>query len=133
MTTINGLTLPRQLDTLLSSGRWRTPDQARLTRIFGESSTHASFYGLEAMQRENREWPQETIPDFLGAPSSSHPPGDIDPRRSVLIGDLGHDVPFALDYRTLEADPAVVFLATRTPGWITIAPTFSTFVANLGL
>lgn len=76
----------------------------------------------------------ETNPVYLGTANDELPPGDIDPRRSVLIGDLGHDRPFALDYRDSSEQPSVVLLAsTQKAGWVRIADSTEELLAKLGL
>lgn len=86
------------------------------------------------MTFENEAWATETLPDYLGEADEEFPPGDLDPGKSVIIGDLGHDLPVALDYRANPADPRVVFLSTRVAGrWITVAASIADLIEALGL
>jgi len=131
---LNGLPLPGQLVDLIDKDRWIAPGEERIRTVFGEKPSRATFYSLEDMQFENDAWATETLLAYLGQADVNFPPGDIDPRQSVLIGDLGHDLPFALDYRDNAADPRVVFLGTRVENrWITIAKNFADLVSALGL
>jgi hypothetical protein len=52
---------------------------------------------------------------------------------SILIGDLGNDMPFALDFRPSRATPRVIYLTLETGRWITVAPTVELLLDRLGL
>jgi len=137
--TINGLPLPHDLLAMAKSGRWRCPaDLSGVDRLFPERGEF-TLYSLEYMRTENSFWIHETSPTFLGAADSSNPPGDIDPERSILIGDLGigYDQPIALDYRLSSTEPRVLTLRWGATGqgnrWVEIAPSIQTFATLLGL
>jgi hypothetical protein len=133
---INGLPLPDALRSAIEEDRWAPPaDHLLLTRVFGEEPQGASFYTVEYMRSENRRWPEveSRLPIYLGSPDESAPPGDIDPRMSVLIGDLGYDMPFALDFRPSRVAPRIVYLTLETGRWITVAPTIEALLDRLGL
>jgi hypothetical protein len=55
----------------------------------------------------------------------------LEPRQSVLIGDLGTDMPIALDYRVSASDPRVMYLPSYAAGWIEVAPNASAFLAKI--
>lgn len=130
---INGLPLPRELVDALEDGRWqRSVDSITFQCVFGDEPTDPSLYNIDDMQRENRTWVQQHDPVYLGRPSDEHPPGDIDPERSVLIGDLGPDMPFALDYRSNDATPRVVYLDLEGR-WREVAPDIGQLLAALGI
>lgn len=118
---VNGLPLPDPLVQALHAGRWVAPRPETQRLVFGESDESALFYSLELMQRENAEWPGRKAPVYFGHPSRSQPPGDIDPARSVLIGDLGPDCMVALDYRRSIDTPSVVYLKQEEPVWVRVA------------
>jgi len=118
---VNGLPLPQPLVRAVHDGRWVAPRPEAQRPVFGESDETALFYSLEMIHRENAEWPGRKGPAFFGHPSRSQPPGDIDPARSVLIGDLGPDCMVALDYRTSIDTPCVVYLKREKPLWVRIA------------
>jgi SMI1/KNR4 family protein SUKH-1 len=132
---INGLPLPDALRAAIEDGRWAPPADDVLARVFGDEPQGASFYSLDYMAEENRAWPgvEDGLPIYLGSPDPSAPPGDIDPRASVLIGDLGYDMPFALDFRTSREEPRVVYLSLETGRWVTVAPTAASLLDRLGL
>ncbi|SEG43188.1 hypothetical protein SAMN04489712_105183 [Thermomonospora echinospora] len=133
ITEINGLPLPRELLDLLDSGRWRVPDdRARLAEVFGDRPVQPVFYQVDLMLSENAAWAGETSPYYLGEPDPIRPPGDIDPRRSLLIGDLGPDLPFALDYRG-PGEPGVCYLASWGDRWVTVAESVADLAVRCGL
>ena len=130
---INGLPLPSELLRLLDDGRWQAPaDMGLLNDVFRDKPFQPSFYTLDQMRVENKNWPAETRPQYVGSHDPLDPPGDIDPRRSILIGDLGPDMPFALDFRN-EGIPQVVYLFSGGDRWKTVARSFPELVVLLGL
>jgi len=79
------------------------------------------FYGLDQMARENRSWRRSSAEEEFGNPVGGRSVG-IDPTRSVLIGDLVPDMPFALDYRDSEESPNVLYRTYRgIIVWVKIA------------
>lgn len=136
---INGLPLPRDLLDLIAAGRWRCPaDLSGVNRLFPDRGEF-TLYSLDYMPFENSGWIHQRTPYFLGAPDPYHAPGDIDPRCSILIGDLGigYDQPIALDYRHSLDEPRVLTLQwlpdDQASRWIGIAPDIGTFAAMVGL
>ncbi|MGN9842033.1 hypothetical protein ACTMTI_28290 [Nonomuraea sp. H19] len=117
---INGLPLPAALRRAIHEGRWAPPDPAVLLAVFGEKPVQPRCYGVAEMEFENDLWLTNTDALYLGSPDPARPPGDLDPKTSLLIGDLGPDMPFALDYRVAGA-PTVVYL-TLDGVWVTVAP-----------
>jgi hypothetical protein len=118
---INGLALPRALVRAMAEGRWRCPAGSLLRRVFREPPVQARLYDLAAMRERNRRWCEQKDPAFFGRSDDKVPPGDIEPARSLLLGELGPDMPFALDYRVSPAEPRVLYLHTNGDQWITIA------------
>jgi len=134
---IGGLRVPDPLLRVIHEDRWVAPkDPALLAAIFGETPPQPIFYKLNGILRENDSWhsdmEDETRECYVGSESVENPPGDIEPARSLLIGDLGPDQPFALDYRTSDSDPSVVYLRSDN-GWVEIAPNIRAFLDMLGL
>ena len=135
---VNRLRLPDAAVVAMQSGRWQVPADALLLRsVFGDEAFFPCFYGAEQIEHENATWPQQATDGFLGRPDGDDPPGDIDPHRSVLIGDLGPDYPFALDYRTATTpalEPRVIYLRGDVePQWVTVAPSFAALLTALHL
>jgi hypothetical protein len=146
--SINGLPLPRDLLALIEAGRWRCPaDLSRVDRLFPDRG-ELKLYTLDYMPFENhhwllhsedRHWLDRYGPMFLGSPDPVKAPGDIDPKLSVLIGDLGigYDQPIALDYRTSREDPPVLTLewsdSPRDNQWVKLAIDIREFAELVGL
>lgn len=132
-THINGLALPAALVQAIDDGRWRCPSGAVLRRVFREQPVRATLYDLAAMRVENQRWREQKDPAFIGHPDDKIQPGDIDPTRSLLLGALGPDMPFALDYRLSATSPRVLYLHTEGDRWITIARDIEQLLAGLRL
>lgn len=130
---INRLPLPADLLRAIASGRWPgRPDPTVLREIFGDLPEAPRFYSLEVMAAVNRGWPARTNELFVGRPSARTPPGDIDPRRSLLIGELGTEQLVALDYRLSIALPRVLYLGGAIPSpWREVAPTIGHLLSRL--
>jgi hypothetical protein len=130
---INGLPLPRDLIVLIEAGRWRCPaDLTGVDRLFPDRGEF-KLYRLDYMPFENSHWVNQREPMMLGAPDPVKSPGDIDPKLSVLIGDLGlgREQPIALDYRQSVKDPPILTLEWSKSGrdnrWITVANNITVF------
>lgn len=133
--TINGHVLPQPLDEAIRSGRWAPPaDLDALATVFDDQPVHPSFYDANQLRQENATWVDETDVWYVGEPDEVHAPGDLDPRQSVLIGDLGPDRPFALDYRTAPA-PRVVYLRDidGRSRWTEVTKSIDDLLTRLGL
>ena len=101
-------------------------DTTRITRVFGEEPCESwRFYSASGMKGATKHWHEEGNPDWFGRGLDG-----IVPKASVLIGDLGVDRIFALDYRTSE--PSVRFM-TIDARWICVAASVSEFLSRLGL
>jgi hypothetical protein len=137
---VNGLPIPPALVEAIHSGRWVAPPVDKLQAVFplaatsSETIRHPAFFDLDGMQRENEGWSQETLPSYLGKSDSNVRPGDIDPSQSVIIADLGPDRLIALDYRTSEERPCVIYLmGNEQPRWVEAAPDIESLLSVLGL
>ncbi|MDR7325256.1 MULTISPECIES: SMI1/KNR4 family protein [Catenuloplanes] len=107
-----------------------------MAAVFRDRPAQPAFYGTSGMTGETAYWHAESDPDtiaqYVGRADPKDPPGDIDPSKSILIGDLGPDQPIALDYRTGQERPPVVYLTTYG-GWIQVAPDIESLLERLGL
>jgi hypothetical protein len=143
---INGLRLPSELFALMAAGRWKRPDDLSGVRelfpgeLFAQGSTF-TLYSLRMMESETRSLRKVREKDraiYIGEPDPADPPGDIDSRYAVVIGDmgLGSDQPIALDYRGSGNNPRVLTLRWKTGHrpfgqqnrWVEVAPDFPSFV-----
>jgi hypothetical protein len=115
-------------------GRWRAPSNLeKLQERFPEGLRFLSF---EQLLFENSHWALGTEPFWIGALDVLSPPGNIDPRKSLLIADLGFNTeqPIALDYRESATVPSVVLLEyTPDSHWTRIAPTIEAFAEQIGI
>jgi len=132
-TCINGLPLPSSLVRAMGERRWRCPPEFVLRRVFRETPVRAVLHDLESMRRANERWLAETNPAFFGHADDRLPPGDIDPARSVILGEIGPDLPFALDYRVSLEQPAVLYLHSGSDRWIRVARHIDDLLARLRL
>lgn len=146
MTTVNGLELPQLVLDLMKGGRWQMPRGANLPGAPLEQSEIPGFggaklYSIQEMQSETSWWINLSKPGscLRGTPDPENPPGDIDPGRTVLIGDMGMglDSPIALDYRGGLRELRVLRFTwssnCRQTRWIQIAGTIESFVQCLEL
>jgi hypothetical protein len=122
-----GHELPPLLERELQGGRPTLgPDRLAalkplLTRVEG---VQPKLYSLAYIIKTNQLWESEDAKPYLRTPSTAHPPGDIDPRRAVIIGEAEPDSPIALDYRTTP--PRVIYLGDieHETHWLELASRF---------
>jgi hypothetical protein len=134
---IAGMTLPESLVAAIAEGRWRVPDdKERLEAVFGCKAVDPCFYSLQGIRNETERWHAEsdsdTLGQYLGQSNAVERPGDIIQDRSIFIGDLGPDMPFALDYRQSDRVFSVIFL-TIYGGWREVASSAAALISSLGL
>jgi len=127
-----GFELPDEIVALMSDERWTAyTEQERLppalvAEVFGEEPDPTwKVYDLDEMRSVTEDWHQECDPQWFGSA-----PDDIDGPRSVLIGELGYDRPFALDFRS--ESPVVRFM-TMDARWVMVAETAAALVEALGI
>jgi hypothetical protein len=131
---IGGMLLPEVLVSSLFNGSWgRTIDMSRFRRLFGNDVVDPSLYSLAGIISESSNWcslEADALAEYSAIPGSEGVPGVIDPRRSLLIGDIGPDMPIALDYRAEPKTPSVVFLPPES-GWRNAASSAEQLVNQL--
>jgi hypothetical protein len=135
---INDLQLPSELLLAIESGKWAAPsDIGRWSRLFPASEiVRPELYSASQIKIENTDWYCESDPIYLGRADNVCEPGDLDPRRSLLIGEMQPDAMIALDYRRSLDRPAVVYFMPFDDGycrWILVAPDIETFIDALSL
>lgn len=146
---MRGLALPAGLMSLIRRGRWRHPGDEVMARAVPWFRSPLDLLGTVATM----EFESGSMDVFADDPSlnffretrgSAHttpvelPWLDIELAVLVAVNRVpGDDVCLALDYRTDPADPRVVGSDFWTDApvctWRVVAPTFSAFVAGLGL
>ena len=129
---IGGLRLPAELVDAVAAGRWSPPAQPEFyRRVFGDDPEQPTCYDLDLMVRENAGWQRRTPADVFGDPEPGFSEG-LDPARSVVIGDLGPDMPFVLDYRVRGDRPRVLYLAFASrPCWREVAGSAAELLAAI--
>src|SRR5262249_7708053 len=124
---INGLPLPAVVIAGFASGTWRAPRDPELWyKQFPSSEVvRPLLYDLGLMRDVNAHWWNESRPVYLGQSDGKSQPGDLEPHRSLLIGELQPDALIALDYRSSMESPSVVYLMPYDDGgrWMLVAPT----------
>jgi len=106
-----------------------------LRRIFQEEPDGAEFYSLKGMEQQTNwfvSMDPEILTWYLGDSTSNVQPGNLCVERCVLIGDLGPDRPFALDYRKSLMDPEVIFM-TESGAWRRVAPGIQQVLLSLDI
>ncbi|KAB8157052.1 hypothetical protein FH609_030055 [Streptomyces sp. 3MP-14] len=126
---VGGLVVPEVLTRLIRSGRWQAPpaESPVYRAVFGDEADLPSFYGEAKILRENASWQRLTVDEVFGDPAAGGP--GVDPARSVVIADLGPDLPVVLDHRLTADDPRVLYLGPH--GWTVIAPNAAALIAQL--
>jgi len=124
-TQVSGYLLPAALVTELERGTWlQRAASPTIAEVFGEQpSPSAAFYSLDEMRGETARWVDETDAAYLGRKEET-----LDPKASVIIGDLGYDRPFALDYRV---DPPQVRLLTLDGRWVLVTASIDELLSKL--
>lgn len=129
---VNGFVLPAELTRALSSGLWSTLSSSpALAGVFGSEPVRPRFHSLEHIIVINRYWRNEVDPAYMGHADPYRYPGDIDPKRSLIVAELGPDQLIALDYRSAMG-PDVVFASdnVRSP-WRLVSGSIEELLAEL--
>lgn len=100
-----------------------------------EEIEHPFLWSYRLMAGENRRWITENREMFLGTADGLRFPGALNPKTSLLIGELGTDAVIALDFSTSLAEPSVCYLMWYQDAltrWISAVPDVDTLLRNLG-
>lgn len=126
---VGGLVLPDALVHAMHEGGWtRSKNVETLRRVFGDEPDGPMFYDLPTMLRQNVTF-QASSPDEVYGEVSESSVGVLPPK-AVLVGDLGADMPIALDYRDSPGRPRVIYLGPS--GWVEVAPSIEALLTELG-
>lgn len=118
---IGGLLVPARLIALVKAGEWVPPSNEILLDVFGEIPVRPCFYGERMLHAENDAWHAD--PGIAGPPQPiTEANVGIVVVRSLVIADLGPDMPVVLDYRESITSPRVLY--PRGLVWTQIAVTF---------
>jgi hypothetical protein len=134
---INGLPLPAAVATAIEAGTWLAPEDTHLWYALVPPSEvgRPKLYKIELMRQVNADWANESDPIYLGLADGRRQPGNLDPRLSLLIGELDPDGLIALDYRSSIESPSVAYLMLTGDScrWMQISPDIDTFMRLLSL
>jgi len=135
--TVEGYQLPAEIVAAIGRGAWKLPaGSLAVAALFTEQPTPAArLYEPGLMAAETAAWraaPPEQQKLYGGPGAQAEGYLTVDPQSAVLIGDLGHDLPIALDYSVSAGRPRIVYLASRAPGWIQVAADAADFLRRLG-
>ncbi|MFJ3927229.1 hypothetical protein [Streptomyces sp. NPDC090022] len=113
--TIFGMPLPPCLVKSIQEEAWMNlADSPRIEEVFGQAPVHPRFYSIAGIRGATQWWreelDEETLECYFGTSADPAPPGHMSRTTTVIIGDLGPDLPFLLDYRGSLANPSVAFL-----------------------
>ncbi len=112
---IKGLELPAVLQKSLLDGAWTSRGKGysgkwkdeRLIEFFKRyfhriKTPFPEFFDYGCMVRENALWtgPRDVLDFYIGEPNKDYPPGNVEPKKTVIIGSAEPDSPIALDYRS---------------------------------
>lgn len=127
-----GFALPDEIARVAADSAWvgyreddRLPPEV-VEAVFGEAPERSwRFYSVGEMESETNSFKAESESSWFG-----DSPHDVDPHQTLLIGDLGYDRPFGLDFR--GGLPAVRFM-TIDARWVIVAESAAALVSALGI
>ena len=87
-------------------------------------SPRPRFWGKDQIVSQHLLWSSNAAEDYVGARNDLFSPGNIDPKRILIIGEADEDSPLVLDFRTEV--PRVIYLGSSGPHsfWIEIASSY---------
>jgi len=99
-----------------------------------EDIDNPKLYSYQSLVKVNERWANETREVFLGKADGLCAPGFLNPKKSILIGELAQDNLVALDFSVLPAKPSIAYLkwyAPNTMRWTYAVSDIDTFLQNL--
>ena len=131
---INEFEIPSELASDLECGgrQLTTGELIRLKEMLTHvESPLPKLYSREEIRDANKLWGTESAQFYLGGPSETVVPGDIDPSQTLIIGQAEPDSPIALDYR--KATPRVIYLGDVNCQtlWIELGVDYASFAKSL--
>ncbi|MFI6246987.1 hypothetical protein [Streptomyces sp. NPDC051016] len=113
--SIFDMPLPACLVKSIQDGSWMDlAASPKVEKVFGQAPVRPRFYSFSGINGATKWWrdelDEETLDCYFGASGEHVDPGYMSRAKTVIIGDLGPDLPFVLDYRDSLTDPGVAFL-----------------------
>ncbi|MCZ9346781.1 hypothetical protein NGM37_54680 [Streptomyces sp. TRM76130] len=107
--------LPACLVESLKDRSWMDlANSPRIEAVFGQAPVRPGFHSISGMTGMTKWWREELDEEILqcyfGTSEECAAPGYMSRMKTVIIGNLGPDLPFVLDYRESPVDPSVAFL-----------------------
>ncbi|MFD5893172.1 hypothetical protein [Streptomyces sp. NPDC060366] len=122
---VGGLPVPGRLIGLIRAGKWEPPSDDVLRSVFGHEPEEPLFYDEDGLVQENRTWQNYPGIAWPGDPADKDNLGIV-AERSMVIADLGRDLPVVLDYRESPTSPRVIYM--KSTAWVQIAASFGDLV-----
>ncbi|ROQ68463.1 hypothetical protein EDD93_2930 [Streptomyces sp. 840.1] len=113
--SVFSLPLPACLVESIKNGSWADlANSPRIEAVFGQAPVRPRFHSISQMTGMTTWWreelDEETLQCYLGTSEARPMPGTMSRLNTVIIGNLGPDLPFVLDYRGSFTNPSVHFL-----------------------
>ncbi|MFF4903217.1 hypothetical protein [Streptomyces sp. NPDC001068] len=113
--SIFGMPIPACLVTSIQDRSWMDlANSPSLEGVFVQAPLRPRFYSISGIAAATKWWrdelDEETLQCYLGTSGEYAAPGHMSRMKTLIIGDLGPDLPFALDYRDSLKGPSVAFL-----------------------
>lgn len=113
--SVFGMTLPSCLVESIRDHSWMNlAHSPKIEAVFGRAPVRPGFHSISGMTGMTKWWREElddeTLQCYFGTSEVFVEPGYISRMKTVIIGNLGPDLPFVLDYRESFVDPSVAFL-----------------------
>lgn len=113
--SIFGMPLPGCLAASIQDRSWMSlANSPKLEKVFDQAPRRPRFYSISGIVAATKWWrdelDEETLRCYFGTSEEIATLGCMSRMKTVIIGGLGPDLPFVLDYRDSLADPSVAFL-----------------------
>ena len=128
---VNKIELPSNVEAHLSgrASKLTVEQKERLTALLTATETALpELFDLDGVLEANRFWSSAHVERYVGVESSFFSPGNIDPQRTVLIGQAEPDSPIALDFRC--SPPRVVYFGDAGY-WVELFPNYESLIAAI--
>jgi hypothetical protein len=127
--------LPACLVESINDGGWvDLASSPRMEEVFGEAPVNPAFYSISTMAAVTKWWreelDEETLQCYFGTSDRHFAPGYMSKTETVMLGSLGPDLLFALNYSESSVNPSVVFLG-QSDSWRKISESVCDLICAL--